>query len=81
MKFLVDAQFPQRFAGWLRDAGHDARHTLELPEQNRMRLRPRTPNPYTVAGFTLQEALTPTALEDKALRMAPGAALGEDARS
>ena len=35
MKFLVDAQLPRRFAGWLREAGHDARHTLELPLGNR----------------------------------------------
>jgi len=34
MKFLVDAQLPQRFAIWLNDAGHDAMHTLDLPRQN-----------------------------------------------
>ena len=35
MNFLVDAQLPRRFAGWLSDRGHDALHTLDLPEQNR----------------------------------------------
>ena len=35
MKFLVDAQLPRRFAAWLRDHGHDALHTLDLPEGNR----------------------------------------------
>jgi predicted nuclease of predicted toxin-antitoxin system len=34
MKFLVDAQLPQRFANWLNEAGHDALHTLELPRKN-----------------------------------------------
>jgi len=35
MKFLVDAQLPRRIALWLRDQGHDAIHTLDLPDQNR----------------------------------------------
>ncbi len=35
MKFLVDAQLPRRFVGWLAEAGHDARHTLDLPLGNR----------------------------------------------
>ena len=35
MKFLVDAQLLRRFAGWLREAGHDALHTLEMPLGNR----------------------------------------------
>jgi predicted nuclease of predicted toxin-antitoxin system len=35
MKFLIDAQLPQRFCVWLRQAGHDARHTLDLPMANR----------------------------------------------
>lgn len=34
MKFLVDAQIPRRFAGWLNEAGHDALHTLDLPRKN-----------------------------------------------
>ena len=34
MKFLVDAQLPRRFANWLREAGHDALHTLDLPKKN-----------------------------------------------
>ncbi len=35
MKFLVDAQLPVRFVGWLRQHGHDALHTLDLPLGNR----------------------------------------------
>jgi predicted nuclease of predicted toxin-antitoxin system len=35
MKFLVDAQLPKRFCVWLNQAGHDAIHTLDLPEGNR----------------------------------------------
>jgi predicted nuclease of predicted toxin-antitoxin system len=35
MKFLVDAQLPRRIAQWLRTAGFDAIHTLDLPEANR----------------------------------------------
>lgn len=35
MKFLIDAQLPQRFAVWLAEAGHDALHTLDLPLKNR----------------------------------------------
>lgn len=35
MKFLVDAQLPRRLAQRLREAGHEALHTLELPLGNR----------------------------------------------
>lgn len=35
MKFLVDAQLPRRFCVWLVEAGHDALHTLDLPQGNR----------------------------------------------
>ncbi|MFZ1701565.1 MAG: DUF5615 family PIN-like protein [Pyrinomonadaceae bacterium] len=35
MRFIVDAQLPARLCKWLSDNGHDAEHTLELPEQNR----------------------------------------------
>jgi predicted nuclease of predicted toxin-antitoxin system len=35
MKFLVDAQLPRRLAIRLQEAGHDAIHTLDLPEGNR----------------------------------------------
>ena len=31
MRFLVDAQLPRRLAAWLREQGHDAIHTLDLP--------------------------------------------------
>ena len=34
MKFLVDAQLPRRIAVRFREHGHDAIHTLDLPEQN-----------------------------------------------
>jgi predicted nuclease of predicted toxin-antitoxin system len=39
MNFLVDAQLPRRLAYRLRDFGHDAVHTLDLPRRN------RTPDP------------------------------------
>ncbi len=35
MKFLVDAQLPRRLVDRLRDAGHDAVHTKDLPDENR----------------------------------------------
>jgi predicted nuclease of predicted toxin-antitoxin system len=35
MKFLVDAQLPRRIASQLREAGHEAIHTLDLPLGNR----------------------------------------------
>ena len=35
MKFLVDAQLPRGFAHRLIQAGHDAIHTLELPDGNK----------------------------------------------
>ena len=35
MKFLVDAQLPERTTGWLTAAGCDAVHTLDLPDANR----------------------------------------------
>ena len=35
MKFLVDAQLPRRLAYRLRELGHDAVHTLDLPDRNR----------------------------------------------
>lgn len=34
MKFLVDAQLPRSLAKFLCDKGHDAIHTLELPDGN-----------------------------------------------
>ncbi len=34
MKFIVDAQLPERLAHWLRAQGFDALHTLDLPAQN-----------------------------------------------
>lgn len=35
MKFVVDAQLPRRIALWLREQGHEALHTLDLPDENR----------------------------------------------
>jgi predicted nuclease of predicted toxin-antitoxin system len=35
VKFLVDAHLPKRLARLLGQLGHDAIHTLDLPEQNR----------------------------------------------
>ncbi len=35
MRFLVDAQLPRRLVYGLREAGHDALHTLDLPAGNR----------------------------------------------
>jgi predicted nuclease of predicted toxin-antitoxin system len=34
MKFLIDAQLPRRMVRWLSAAGHDAIHTLDLPDRN-----------------------------------------------
>lgn len=34
MRFLVDAQLPRRLANALTDLGHDALHTLDLPDRN-----------------------------------------------
>jgi predicted nuclease of predicted toxin-antitoxin system len=34
MKFLVDAQLPRRLVALLREYGHDAIHTLDLPQGN-----------------------------------------------
>ena len=34
MKFLVDAHLPPRFCAPLNQQGHDAVHTLQLPDQN-----------------------------------------------
>jgi len=34
MKFIVDAQLPRLLAEFLRENGHDAIHTLDLPDAN-----------------------------------------------
>jgi hypothetical protein len=34
-KFLIDAQLPARLARFLTTSGHDALHTLDLPDGNR----------------------------------------------
>jgi predicted nuclease of predicted toxin-antitoxin system len=35
MRFLVDAQLPRRLCHQLRECGHDAVHSLDLPSGNR----------------------------------------------
>ena len=35
MKFVIDAQLPRRLTYRLREVGHDALHTLDLPNGNR----------------------------------------------
>ena len=35
MRLLIDAQLPRRVAHALREAGHYAIHTLDLPDRNR----------------------------------------------
>ncbi len=35
MRFIVDAQLPKSLSLWLNELGHDAVHTLDLPERNR----------------------------------------------
>jgi predicted nuclease of predicted toxin-antitoxin system len=35
VNFLVDAHLPRRMASWLNAAGHEAVHTLDLPNKNR----------------------------------------------
>ena len=34
MKFIVDAQLPERLKFWLIDNGHDAIHTNDLPQKH-----------------------------------------------
>lgn len=34
MRFLVDAQLPRKLCKWLREAGHDVVHTLDLSQGN-----------------------------------------------
>ncbi|MFM9952284.1 MAG: DUF5615 family PIN-like protein [Saprospiraceae bacterium] len=48
MKFIVDAQLPKSLARLLREYGHDAIHTLELPRRNRT-------DDYEINEISLQE--------------------------
>lgn len=48
MNFLIDAQLPRRLAWRLREAGHNALHTLDLPGGN------RTPD-TEINGIALRE--------------------------
>jgi len=54
VKFLVDAQLPMRFVGWLKQHGHDALHTLDLPLGN------RTPDSDVVACAIRDERIVVT---------------------
>lgn len=54
MKFLVDAQLPSRFVRWLEQDGHDARHTLDLPDGN------RTPDSEIVACALREDRIVVT---------------------
>ena len=54
MKFLVDAQLPVRLADWLRETGHDAQHTFDLPSGN------RTPDSEIVAVAMREERVVVT---------------------
>lgn len=49
MRFLIDAQLPRRLARWLAALGHDAVHTLDLP--NGSHLREATAYGKAVAPF------------------------------
>ena len=54
MKFLVDAHLPRRLVYRLRDAGHDALHTLDLPKRN------RTTDPEIIALSLSQQRIVVT---------------------
>lgn len=58
MKFLVDAQLPRRLALWLAEAGHDARHTLDLPLGN------RTPDAEIIACAAHEQRVVVTKDDD-----------------
>ena len=61
MKFLVDAQLPRKLCAWLRGAGHDVRHTLDLPLGN------RTPD-SVVLSIAAQESLVVVTKDDDFLQ-------------
>lgn len=54
MRFLIDAQLPHRLARWLAALGHDAVHTLDLPDGN------RTPDASINALSMLEERVVVT---------------------
>jgi predicted nuclease of predicted toxin-antitoxin system len=58
MKFVVDAQLPRRLARALTAAGHDAVHTLDLPQGN------RTPDPDITSIAVLEKRVVVTKDED-----------------
>lgn len=58
MKFLVDAQLPRILARELTTAGHDAVHTLDLPQGN------RTPDSNITSIAVLERRVVVTKDED-----------------
>jgi predicted nuclease of predicted toxin-antitoxin system len=54
VKFLIDAQLPRRLTFRLREAGHDAWHTLDLPTGN------RTPDADIIAVATRDDRIVVT---------------------
>lgn len=58
MRFLVDAQLPRRFCAWLAEGGHDAVHTLDLPEGN------RTPDAQIIAIAEQEQRIVVTKDDD-----------------
>ncbi|MDP2832285.1 MAG: DUF5615 family PIN-like protein [Pseudomonadota bacterium] len=58
MKFLVDAQLPRRMAHWIAGAGHDAKHTLDMPLGN------RTPDAEVIACAAQEQRIVVTKDDD-----------------
>lgn len=58
MKFLVDAQLPRKLCRWLREAGNDVVHTLDLPLGN------ATPDSVILAIAEREQRIVVTKDED-----------------
>lgn len=58
MKFLVDAQLPRKLCKWLREAGHDVVHTLDLPLGN------ATPDPVVLTIAASEQRIVVTKDDD-----------------
>lgn len=58
MKFLVDAQLPRKLCKWLREAGHDVVHTLDLPLGN------ATPDSVVLTVATNEQRIVVTKDDD-----------------
>ena len=62
MKFLIDAQLPARLAEFLNRAGHDAVHTIGLPDGNRSTdARSRSTRTPTAASWSRRIRTSATA--------------------